>query len=569
MHVGLSPVLGELIIQGGFISLWKLGLLVLVLLPWLRLLTWIDKDAVAARLPREGINSILFGATLAGFLLFLFLPYFFLAWFVLLLFFAGGFAGYLGIRKQRVGLKDFWAEFAEFRGGLFGGKNAAARKAAAAAPPGAVTFINNTGNPIGAPATESPDRLAYDALQKLLTDPLRKGAERIDLKPGPEFASVAVVVDGVAYGAQQLERHAAASAIGYLKRVAGLNAEELRKPQSGAFKIAVDGRKLGLEANTAGSTAGEFLRVLIEPKARHGRRLEELGMLPDQMEKLLESIKENTGIVLVTAPVGQGRTSMLYAILRAHDAFLTHIQSIERNPDNDIEGVTQNKLGVNALPADELKQVGWVISQQVDVIMIDEVSDPKSARDLIRFASDSKRVYIGMRAANVFDALAQWRKLVGDDALAMSELKMILAGRIMRRLCAACKLPYAPDPDTVRKLNLDPNRVRQLFQSRTQPMRNEKGEPIPCQFCQELHFKGRFGVYEMLIADDVIRKAVLSGGSEQQIKAAFRRQRGLFLQETALLQVEAGETSIQEVRRVLVGDGARPPARASASAGAG
>jgi type II secretory ATPase GspE/PulE/Tfp pilus assembly ATPase PilB-like protein len=111
---------------------------------------------------------------------------------------------------------------------------------------------------------------------------------------------------------------------------------------------------------------------------------------------------------------------------------------------------------------------------------------------------------------------------------------------------------------------MDPNRVTQLFQARTQPLRDPKGNPMTCDFCVDLRFKGRFGVYEVFNIDDEVRSAVVAGGTLNQLKTIFRKLRGRYLQEMALAQVEAGETSVQEVLRVLKGP--EQPARAPVGA---
>ncbi len=249
--------------------------------------------------------------------------------------------------------------------------------------------------------------------------------------------------------------------------------------------------------------------------------------------------------MLVAAPKAQGLTTMLHTILRAHDAFVHHIQTVEHAPKEDLEGITVNKLPASTSPADEIKQVEWVSSQIPDVLLVDEITNPQSARELVKFAREGRRVYLGMRAGTTFEALDQWRKLVGDDKAATDYLRMIIAGRVVRRLCMACKVGYAPDPESLRKLNMDPNRVTQLFQARTQPLRDPKGNPMTCDFCMDLRFKGRFGVYEVFNIDDEVRSAVLAGGTLNQLKTIFRKLRGRYLQEMALAQVEAGETSVQ------------------------
>src|SRR3954468_9748878 len=128
---------------------------------------------------------------------------------------------------------------------------------------------------------------------------------------------------------------------------------------------------------TAGSTAGETMRALVDLKKRHMLKLDELGMPAEQEELIRATIHEGSGIVLVSTPKGHGLTTLLYAILRAHDAFLQHIHTIEGDQAADLEGITQNKISANAGPGEEAKQVSWVMSQEPDVIMISSVSDPK------------------------------------------------------------------------------------------------------------------------------------------------------------------------------------------------
>src|SRR5205814_1982419 len=108
-----------------------------------------------------------------------------------------------------------------------------------------------------------------------------------------------------------------------------------------------------IKVQTAGNTAGEFLRMVVNPAKRHSLSLEELGFTPPQLETIKKSVRDNTGVVLMAAPKGMGQTSLLYAVIRSHDAYLQHIHSVEREPDQDLEGITQNKLAGDSTPADE------------------------------------------------------------------------------------------------------------------------------------------------------------------------------------------------------------------------
>jgi general secretion pathway protein E len=487
---------------------------------------------------------------IAGFALFFFLPTFLIAFSALLFLLIIEAGVYLGLRHQRVGLTDLKAQFQEWLASFKGGE----KKVKEA--PNQVQIVVKGGSVLPPPDADSMERPAFDALQTALMEPLRKNAEQVDLAPSENGSVLKYMVDGVSYRGSTVERGVAANAVMMLKSAAGLDVEDRRKPQRGTIKLGMEGRRTEFRIDTAGSTAGEYLRLLAEPKKRHDYNLDTIGFSDIQKQTLREILQERTGVVLVSAPKAQGLTSLLYAILRGHDAFLEHIHTVERAPDIDLEGITQNKLPANVSPADEFKQTDWVISQEPDIIMISKLEDSRTATSLARYSGDkehNRRVYVGMQAASTFDALAQWRKLVGDDKVAAENLRLIINGRVLRKLCNACKIGYTPDPNTLKKLGMNPEKSTTLFQARTEPLRDAKGNPVPCEFCKDLRFKGRTGVFEMFVIDDEAKEKIVAGASPNELRAAFRKQRGRFLQEEALAIVQKGDTSVQEVLRVLKG----------------
>jgi type II secretory ATPase GspE/PulE/Tfp pilus assembly ATPase PilB-like protein len=548
-----DPIVATTIVEGGgYISILKIVPPLILLLIWARMLTWADKDAHAAHLPRLPLNAGFTSGMAVGFALFFLLPTFIIAFATLFVVFGVEAGVYLFLRNQKVGLADLKVQFNAWLKGFSKGKSKKEQKEIASQ----VSVIGKGGNAMPVPeGAEDPNRPAFEAIQAALTEPLRKGAELITLAPSEQGLGVRYQVDGMEYKGQMLEKTTGAAAISLLKGAAGLDVEDRRKPQRTMVKLVVDGKRREYRLETAGSTAGEAARFLLDPKKRYDIRLESLGFNQRQLGELNKLIKEDRrGIVIVAAPKTMGMTSAMYAIMRGHDAFLEHLHTIERDPDSEIEGITQNKLAGNASGSDELKVVDWVISQEPDGILIPRVDDPRTANALVKFAKE-KRVYVGIRAGSTFEALNQWRKLVGNDKLAAENLRMVIAGRVLRKLCMACKISYAPDPGVVKKLNLNPEKAATLFQARTQPLRDPKGNPVPCDFCLDLRSKGRIGVYEMLVVDDDVRSVIGAGGSENQLKAVFRKQRGKYLQEEGLGLVEAGETSVQEVLRVLKIDG--------------
>ncbi|RYZ63157.1 MAG: hypothetical protein EOP08_11445 [Proteobacteria bacterium] len=231
-----------------------------------------------------------------------------------------------------------------------------------------------------------------------------------------------------------------------------------------------------------------------------------------------------------------------------------------------MEGVTQNKLDENATAEEETKQIAWTTSQLPGVMLVANPQAKESARELINFASEEHRVYVGLRAGDCFEALDAWRKLVGDDANAAEKLKYVVAGRTFRRLCDETKIPYAPDEKLLKQLGMSAGRVSELYKPNlTGVIRDEKGQEIPDTWCHGLGYRGRFGVYELFNVDDEVRAAIKSGVGTAALRPLFRKQKRKYLQEAALQRVQTGDTSVQEFLRVFKPADDKRPSSSSAS----
>ncbi len=306
---------------GGYVSIFKIVPVIILLLLWARLMTWADKDAIAAQLPREYLNTGFFIGGIAAFTLFFFLPGFAAAIIVLVLVLLASIGTYLYLRNQKVGLADLKDELKNL-------KNIGTKKVRKVKV-GQVQFIDAKGKQMTVPEPEAPERPGYDAAQDFVTDPIRKNAEKVEVRPAEGGVSIQFTVDGVPYQAPPMDRTAAAAGITFMKQGAGLDIEDRRKPQTATMKANLDQKRHELEVTTAGSTAGESMRIVFDPKKRFEHRLDTIGLQESQMELMRSIIGEPKGIVLVAAPRQQGLTTMLYSLIRSHDAFLLHIQTIE------------------------------------------------------------------------------------------------------------------------------------------------------------------------------------------------------------------------------------------------
>lgn len=547
---------------GQYLAWWKAVPFLLIFFAWCKALAWSDKDAVDAHLPREPLNAGNLAGLLLAFLLFLLLPNFLLATAVFALLFAIEAGVYLSLRNQKVGLADLKQRVRDAVANL--GKRGDARREAAQAASGAVMLYDAKGKPVPTPGAEDPDFAVYDAAQQILDEPLSKRAERVELVRRNGAVRVLYNVDGVNYEGRSIAPDVAGAGIEYLKRLAGMDVADRRKPQAGKLKARRDAANHDLRVKTSGSTAGETLSVEVDPGGRHAHKIDDLGLLPEQLQAVLDSMNE-PGVVIVAAPDGMGLTSALYAILRRHDAFLQHLQTIERKPAADLEGITQNALETRE-PNETHDKFRWIASQEPDAIMVAEANDPEVVREAARFAAIGKKVYLGLRAGSTFDALNIYRRLAGaDEKAATKQVKLVIAGRVMRRLCEATKVPYEPDDKTLKLLGAKRGTVERLYKPHLGPLRDANGREVPDEFCGGLGYKGRFGTYEVLGVTDEVREAVRGGGSGA-LRAAFRRQGQKYLQEAALARVIAGETSLQEVLRVMKSGEEKPSTKPASKA---
>jgi type II secretory ATPase GspE/PulE/Tfp pilus assembly ATPase PilB-like protein len=185
-----------------------------------------------------------------------------------------------------------------------------------------------------------------------------------------------------------------------------------------------------------------------------------------------------------------------------------------------------------------------------DVVGVGECEDDETAKIASAAAADGKIVYVVMNADSVLQALGKWLKMVGDRKLVAETLVGISNQRLFRKLCDTCKQGYAPNAELLKKFNLPAEKAKVLYRPGKEVF-DKKGKPSMCQTCQGTGFVGRTGVFEMIVLNDELRKAVKHVKQLPELGMQFRRAKMLYLQEQALRKVIAGTTAINEMLRVL------------------
>jgi type II secretory ATPase GspE/PulE/Tfp pilus assembly ATPase PilB-like protein len=398
---------------------------------------------------------------------------------------------------------------------------------------------------------EGEEREQYRLTQDLLFDAFWRRATVVEIVPSGQYAKTVLEVDGVPIEADPMSRADGDAVIQFLKKIAGLSMEERRKPQRGEVVAAVGGEnKNKVFVQTDGSTAGEKVSFRII-RGESNFKVPDLGFNPKQLEAVQVAREALNGLVLMSAPSGSGLTTTIYSMTRTHDRFLQNIQTIEYERELPIDNVTQ-KIYNPSEGKTFAEQLQRLVRSDPDVIVLPELREREAAVIAAQSAANKQKVYVGVIANDIFDALRKWIAMVGNKTLVAKGLLAVCNQRLVRMLCSECKEAYKPDPQMMRKLNLPPD--KHLYRP-PEPQFDKRGNPIVCQACQGTGYVGRSGVFDWLAVDENLRKVIVQSKSMSEIQNYVLKKGGVGLQAQALAKVLDGRTSIQEVVRAVRGQG--------------
>ncbi len=387
-------------------------------------------------------------------------------------------------------------------------------------------------------------RQQFAFAQDILFDALwRRSGEIMIVPAGQQASRVRLVIDGIPVDREPIARADGDSFLQFMKKAAGLNLEERRKPQRGKLNAQIGETKFELVVKSTGSTAGESLTIhVVGPEKSF--KVSDLGFTEAQLASFKSLMFAEKGLIVVTAPPGHGLTTTVYAIARSHDAFLQSIQLIETEREMEVDNITQ-KLYANTEEAPFQAELLKIFRSDPNVVLVPEPRDKASAVVLSEGAARKQIVYSSLPTADIFDGLQKWIERVSDPALVAKSLVAITHQRLVRKLCTNCKAAYKPDPATLQKINMPADK---LLYRPPEPQYDKHGNPIICQGCQGTGYVGRVGVFVVLTIDDELR-AVIKRGQMAEILAAAKKKGGLSIQQAALQKVFDGVTSIDEIVR--------------------
>lgn len=369
-------------------------------------------------------------------------------------------------------------------------------------------------------------------------------ASDIHLEPFDDGLHVRYRVDGVIHPAEIIPPKHSAAVNSRVKLLAHLDIAERRLPQDGRAKTRVKGRELDLRVSTVPTVHGESVVMRVLDRASVRFSLEKMGFAADCLEKFNALLAKPHGIVLVTGPTGSGKTTTLYAALSKLDASAQKIITVEDPVEYQLEGVNQIQVHpqINLTFATALRSI---LRQDPDIIMIGEMRDGETAQIAVQSALTGHLVLSTLHTNTAAGAVIRMQDMGVERYLITSSVNGILAQRLVRTLCEHCKTPYTPSPELLRSSGLS------RFCQDGAVVYTATG----CSHCRDSGYQGRTGIHELLVLDEVMRRAIVDGLDANQLNTLATKNGMLTLYEDGLRKVVAGATSLEELLRVTQDQG--------------
>jgi type II secretory ATPase GspE/PulE/Tfp pilus assembly ATPase PilB-like protein len=370
------------------------------------------------------------------------------------------------------------------------------------------------------------------------------GASDIHLEPQEKGFFCRYRVDGILQNFVPLDKASQSAVISRIKIMANVDIAEKRLPQDGRVQLALEGRDVDLRVATFPTIYGEHVAIRILDKTKGVFKLEELGFSKEMLERFSQTLKKPFGFVLVTGPTGSGKTTTLYAGLNLVNDAQKNIITLEDPVEYSIANVHQSQVNVKAglTFANGLRSI---VRLDPDVIMIGEIRDKETAEIAIHASLTGHLVFSTLHTNDAPSAYTRLIDIGAEAYLASSAISVIVAQRLVRKLCPACKKEYSPSSEEMDLMNGSRKESRGKV-----TFFKEQG----CPECRSTGYKGRTAIFELLAPNDAIRSLVLRKAPAQEIALAARESGMVTMREDGFDKVRAGVTSVAEVVRVTEED---------------
>jgi general secretion pathway protein E len=384
----------------------------------------------------------------------------------------------------------------------------------------------------------------------LINRAVEQRASDIHIEPFENELKVRYRIDGVLHDIEQPPRRMQAAIVSRVKIMAKLNIAERRLPQDGRIKLRTMGKEIDLRVSTLPTLYGESVVLRILDRSSIVLDLEQLGFPADTLAEFERLIVRPYGMLLVTGPTGSGKTTTLYGALEKINSPDKKIITIEDPVEYQLSGVNQIhvKPQIGLTFANGLRSI---VRQDPDVIMVGEIRDPETAEIAVQAALTGHLVFSTLHTNDAAGAVSRLLEMGVEDYLLASSLLGVLAQRLVRTLCQRCREPVSTGEALLGAAGLSGRSAERLTTVATQALDGARlYRAAGCEECSGTGYRGRTGVYELLLIDETIREMILKHASADVIKSAATARGMRSLRDDGWVKVRDGTTTVAEVLRV-------------------
>ena len=373
-------------------------------------------------------------------------------------------------------------------------------------------------------------------INAILGEAIKENASDIHLETFEKRLVVRFRVDGILREVLEPKRELAALLVSRVKVMARLDIAEKRVPQDGRISLKVGGREVDIRVSTLPSANGERVVLRLLDKQAGRLSLQHLGMRAEDRKLMEETVRKPHGILLVTGPTGSGKTTTLYASLVSLNDHTRNILTVEDPIEYHLEGIGQTQVNTK-VDMTFARGLRAILRQDPDVVMVGEIRDRETAEIAVQASLTGHLVLSTLHTNSAIGAITRLVDMGVEPFLLSSSLLGVLAQRLVRVLCPSCKEPYAADEAECALLGVPASSPPTLYHARG------------CAHCHQQGYRGRTGIYELVVFDETMRTLVHSRASEQDM-TRHGRTLGPSIRDDGRRKVLEGVTTVEEVLRV-------------------
>ncbi len=370
------------------------------------------------------------------------------------------------------------------------------------------------------------------------------GASDIHFEPQAKELIVRFRNDGVLHEIMSVPRRMQSGVLSRIKIMADLDIAERRVPQDGRIGLVVGGKPIDMRVASLPTVYGEKIVIRLLDRSNVMLRLEDLGFSDKSLARFKKSFSKPYGAILVTGPTGSGKSTTLYATLNILNSSEKNIITVEDPVEYRLGGINQVQANFKAglTFARALKSI---LRCDPDIVMIGEIRDKDTAQIAIESALTGHLVLSTLHTNDAPGALSRLTEMGIEPFLTASAVDCVLAQRLARKLCEACKEPYKPTQEMLRRNDFPPEACENwedvvLY------------KPVGCNRCNGTGYKGRLGIYEVMLVTEAIERLTVERKSADEISRVAQAEGMKSLREDGIDKVLMGRTSVEEIARVII-----------------